>query len=441
MHIINHPLFITIYRFITSYTRNAFQSIILPIMVLGLVPPELKGRELSKLLFVAYTFGIIGSVVTNSLSDKINTPFGRRKLLILVSSFLMSTGIIIFLQASDFIKLYISVITIYSGISIADSALNAIIPDVLARGKREKAAKYLTFYNFLGLALGPVIAGILVNKDLSIFSFSGLENIFSNKQHFLNGVVFIILILISTIITLYAVRETAVPDSKNDSKNDNTKDKGSIKNNIYNAAKNNIKRIIELYSYKKVKRFILFLLMRLFVCTTMSLPAFLYYYHKTIVRFGKPEMATSLTFLAFFVGTLIIFGQSKIIKKFNYLKSITFAIILIIISIPSFYVLVLIHPILIYLAALLYGAGWALWLSLTLSYATLILPHEGRSGLYMSFYLLSTFFGNTIGIYIAGHLFDYFNLFNKVYGFFAIGLFSSFCLVVSLLLMYFLSKD
>ena len=99
MKIKNNPITITLFRFITSYVRVAFQNIILPVIVLTMVQPEYKGRLLSKLLLVSYTLGISTSIIFNSISDRIHTPIGRRKPLIIISGLSMLSGIFIFLQA------------------------------------------------------------------------------------------------------------------------------------------------------------------------------------------------------------------------------------------------------------------------------------------------------------------------------------------------------
>jgi MFS family permease len=155
----------SIYFIFLARIINSVGSFVYPLLAILLTTKLSFSEEVSgRITTIAITAGGLGMLIGGKLADK----FGRKKVL-LISSLLGAVSFIIcaFLGTSRNI---VFVIIAGNFFSIAQwPVLNAMITDQTNKNNRQNAFSLLYLGTNIGMAVGPLMAGFLINRHLILF--------------------------------------------------------------------------------------------------------------------------------------------------------------------------------------------------------------------------------------------------------------------------------
>jgi MFS family permease len=112
-------------------------------------------------LTLIYAVYVIGNLAALLFLGRLSDQLGRRPI-ILAGLMLAALSTILFLIASGSTLLFAGRIASGCAVGLGSGAATAWITESMPAERRSRAASTMTAYNFAGLALGPVVAGLLV---------------------------------------------------------------------------------------------------------------------------------------------------------------------------------------------------------------------------------------------------------------------------------------
>ena len=155
----------TVYILFFARIINSIGSFVYPLLAILLTlklgfPEDAAGR----ITTIAIASGGIGLLVGGKLSDR----FGRKRILV-IGSFLGASSFLVcaFLGTSQIIPFFLIAGNFFSLMQYP--AVNAMLIDVTDKKTRQNAFSLLYLGTNIGIAIGPLMAGFLINNHLSLF--------------------------------------------------------------------------------------------------------------------------------------------------------------------------------------------------------------------------------------------------------------------------------
>jgi MFS family permease len=161
---LNHCDFIvlSLYWVAIGYMWTSLGGLILPDLVIQLVGREREGFALGTLEGVGSLMAVIWQPIAGALSDRTQTPFGRRRPFILVGT----VGDVLFLVGLALSGTFGIVLIFYfllqTASNTAQGPYQGLMPDVVREEQRGTASGYFGVANVVGLMAGTIGAGYIL---------------------------------------------------------------------------------------------------------------------------------------------------------------------------------------------------------------------------------------------------------------------------------------
>ena len=161
---LNHLDFIvlSLYWVAIGYLWNSLTALILPEMIIQFVGRAHEGVAASVLKSIGTVMAIVWQPIVGGISDRIVTPWGRRRPFILAGT----VGDVLFLIGIALAGNYWWLVLFYFLLQFASNTAQApyqgLLPDVVPAGQRADASGYYGVANLVGIASGTVGAGLLL---------------------------------------------------------------------------------------------------------------------------------------------------------------------------------------------------------------------------------------------------------------------------------------
>jgi len=161
---LNHFDFIvlSLYWVAIGYMWTSLGGLILPDLVIQLVGREREGFALGTLEGVGSLMAVIWQPIAGALSDRTQTPFGRRRPFILAGT----VGDVLFLVglalSGTFGMVLIFYFLLQTASNTAQGPYQGLMPDVVPEEQRGTASGYFGVANVVGLMAGTIGAGYIL---------------------------------------------------------------------------------------------------------------------------------------------------------------------------------------------------------------------------------------------------------------------------------------
>lgn len=152
---------LSLYAFANSFLWNSLHPLVLPLLLLTLVPEEVKSTALGALTFVGLVLALLLQPLTGSWSDRLSSRWGRRRPFIVVGALLLAFLLPLLAYAPTFAVLFLVYLTIQSAGNLAQGPYQGLLPDLVPEAHRGAAAGAKNFAEILGIILAALLVGRL----------------------------------------------------------------------------------------------------------------------------------------------------------------------------------------------------------------------------------------------------------------------------------------
>jgi Na+/melibiose symporter-like transporter len=157
-------LHLSVFGFGSSAFGAALGTVVLPVLVLAVVPEELKNTYLGLLALSGLAVAMVVQPVVGHISDQTSSPWGRRTPYLVVGSSLTCLSVFLLGTASSLFILAVGIIVIQASINIALGPYQALIRDLAPLGRRGVASSFKVLADSSGgvtfLALVAFLLGL-----------------------------------------------------------------------------------------------------------------------------------------------------------------------------------------------------------------------------------------------------------------------------------------
>ena len=178
-HVQSHLDFVvlSVYWIAIGYLWTSLGGLIMPDLVRHLVGNEHKGLALAAVEGLGSLMAVVWQPVAGAISDRTRTRYGRRHPFIVVGTL----GDVLFLIGLALSGTYGMVVIFYfmlqAASNTAQGPYQGLMPDVVPETQRGSASGYYGISNVIGLLLGTVGAGLILDhfgRTAAILSICGL---------------------------------------------------------------------------------------------------------------------------------------------------------------------------------------------------------------------------------------------------------------------------
>lgn len=156
---------IAVLGFAISAIWSALHTIILPVRLLDIVSESRKNTFLGIITFSGLILAMLTQPVAGALSDRTNSPLGRRRPYILLGTLLAAVILPFLVLTRSLILLFLTVCLLQISTNIAQSPYQTFIPELVPLTNRGRASGVKSLFEILGgvSLLYPV--AILLDRD------------------------------------------------------------------------------------------------------------------------------------------------------------------------------------------------------------------------------------------------------------------------------------
>lgn len=149
-----------------AYLWNGLHTILLPAMLLGLVPATLKNTYLGALTFTGLLLAMLTQPIAGAVSDRSGWlgRWGRRRPWIALGVTLVCGLLALMTGAHSFLAIALIYAAMQVAASIAESALQGLLPDQTPAGERGRASGFKNAAQIGGFVVGVGIGGLLAGR-------------------------------------------------------------------------------------------------------------------------------------------------------------------------------------------------------------------------------------------------------------------------------------
>ncbi len=155
---------LSVYWIAIGYLWTSLGGLIMPDLVKHLVGNEHKGLALGVIEGIGSLMAVVWQPVVGAVSDRTRTRFGRRHPFILGGTL----GDVLFLVGLALSGSYWLVVIFYfllqTASNTAQGPYQGLMPDVVPETQRGTASGYYGISNIIGLLLGTVVAGVILDR-------------------------------------------------------------------------------------------------------------------------------------------------------------------------------------------------------------------------------------------------------------------------------------
>ncbi len=154
---------VSIFWLSLSMLSDGMNTLVLPILLLGVVPESSKGTALGLISFAGLLLGMLVQPYAGAWSDRLRLRWGRRGVIGLgVLLILISLAIFGIIRGLVFIILGYTLLQVSA--SVAQAAQQGFIPDLIPAAFRGRASGLKSFMDIGGAMVGFVLLGRLMGN-------------------------------------------------------------------------------------------------------------------------------------------------------------------------------------------------------------------------------------------------------------------------------------
>jgi Na+/melibiose symporter-like transporter len=181
---------------------GAFLTIIMQARVGEMVDPLVKGTYLGVLSAVGALISTVVELVAGPISDRCQSPLGRRRPFILWGTLLSLPFILLFMTTNSFWVLVFHFVMIQMFLNWANGPYQAVIPDQVPPQKHGLASAHMGMMSLLGNAIGLAIAGLTFTENPFLF-----KNYDYSHRLIIVGWILIAALLLTMLWTVIGLKE------------------------------------------------------------------------------------------------------------------------------------------------------------------------------------------------------------------------------------------
>ena len=363
------------YWFGLSFMWNALHPLILPALLLGFVPEELKNTYLGGLTFAGLILAMIIQPLAGGLSDTTQSRWGRRRPWMLVGTLLSLACLAGMALAGSFPWLLTTYVLLQIVSNGAHGPAQGLIPDLVPEKQRGLASGIKNLFDMLGLVVASLAAGQLMKNDNPALLFVVIGAVLAT----------------STSITLLTTNERTGPGEFAPEK---SRTRSSLQN---------LRRFLSVGLRNYPSYFWLIASRLLILLGIYAVQTFIQYYIRDVLQSPNPtEVTANLLAMIGLPLTLVVFPAGWLSdqvgrKRLNLLSGALIT--------PAIFLLIFARDIttLLIFGAII-GLGTGVFLSANWALATDLIPQE-EAGKYLGLTNLATAGSGAVGR-LAGPLID-----------------------------------
>ncbi len=149
-----------------AYLWNGLHSILLPVMLLGLVPSSIKNTSLGVLTFFGLLLAMLVQPIVGALSDRgsLAGRFGKRRPWMVLGTAVDVVFLALLVLADRFWLVALAYIGLQLASSLAEAALQGLLPDLVPSAQRGRAAGFKNAAQIAGFVAGVAVGGLLASR-------------------------------------------------------------------------------------------------------------------------------------------------------------------------------------------------------------------------------------------------------------------------------------
>jgi MFS family permease len=150
------------YWFGLNFLWAGFTTVILPRMIELAVSPAIKGTALAVVTGLQAVIGIVVQPISGAASDRIVSPWGRRRPLMVagVAVQVALLGVLVF--AHSYLAVLVVVLLVETASNTAQGPYQGLLPDLIPAGRRGLASGLMGASQLGGSVIGVALAGVAV---------------------------------------------------------------------------------------------------------------------------------------------------------------------------------------------------------------------------------------------------------------------------------------
>lgn len=147
-----------------SVLWGTITTIVLPQLVERVAPPAIKTTALSAVAALQAVVAILVQPVSGAASDRLDTPWGNRRPLMVVGVVAQFTFLLLLLFAHSLLAIAAAMLLVELASNTAQGPYQGLLPDTVPPEKRGLASGYLGAAQLVGQVAGVAIAGVLASS-------------------------------------------------------------------------------------------------------------------------------------------------------------------------------------------------------------------------------------------------------------------------------------
>jgi MFS family permease len=202
---------LSFYWFSSNVLWGAVLSILVQSQVLHMVPADLKGRATGVAVGLGSISGLLLPPFMGAWSDRVKFKMGRRRPFMLIGTALNLVGLVglayfPFVSANPLLGFTVSfwlfvlayLVTNFAS-NFATAPFSALMPDVVPADQRGAASGWLGLMSVLGMGVGILVAGKIVNNNAPLAQFQ--------PEIFITYAIIGVLLVIGVLVTVAGTKE------------------------------------------------------------------------------------------------------------------------------------------------------------------------------------------------------------------------------------------
>ncbi len=152
---------LTAYYLGLSVTWGSLTTIVLPALVQQIVPAAIKTSALSLIAALQAVVAIVVQPISGSASDRLVTPWGRRRPLMAVGVTFQLALLVVLAMSRSYLAILIVMLCIEVASNTAQGPYQGLLPDLVPHDRRGLASGFLGGAQMVGQVIGVAVAGVL----------------------------------------------------------------------------------------------------------------------------------------------------------------------------------------------------------------------------------------------------------------------------------------
>ena len=163
---------LSIFWFGLNFHWGALLAVVIPAEVLRFVPDAEKGRALSLVFAGGAIIALIVQPIAGAISDHSRFAMGRRRPFMLVGGILNAIALVLLGMSPTFVAFIVVYWLVQFSNNLGGTAYSGLLPDLVPTDQRGLASGWMGLMTMLGTIAGPVAAGLLLQREYRIESYT-----------------------------------------------------------------------------------------------------------------------------------------------------------------------------------------------------------------------------------------------------------------------------